>query len=188
MTRSHPFLCLHPATNRPSPSFRCALGAGLAWLVLAVSATAAGVSWKVGSSPRAKGSPWAVVSSTSGEELALYSDRQNKVHLQFKLAGTFKTFAPGRCPTFQIDRQQPLYHLAIDQGCHLDQKHALIDVGDVRNRVLVSGLVDQLMNGTQIAFRYVTADGAYHEADFPLNGSSLAISRALGRGVRVRAK
>ncbi len=188
MTRSHPFLCSHPATNRPSPRTCCALGAGLACLVLALSAVAANVSWKVSSSPIAKGSPWAVVRSVNGEELALYSDRQNKVHLQFKIAGTFKQFAPGRCPTFQIDTLQPLYHLAVDKDCHLDNKRALIDVGAVRNRVLVSGMVDQLMNGKQIVFRYVTSDGTYHEADFPLTGSALAIGRALGRSVRVRTK
>ena len=64
----------------------------------------------------------------------------------------------------------------------------MIDLGTVRNRVLVSAAVDQLMNGTQIEFRYVSEDGGYHEADFPLKGSSAAIRRALGRDVRVRAK
>ena len=165
-------------------------GAGLALLALALalSATAAGVSWSVRPSPAAKGSPWAVVSSATGDELALFRDQDNQVHLRLNLAGPFMTLAPGHCPTFQIDTQQALYHLAIDKGCHIDRKRALIDIGAVRNRVLVSAAVDQLMNGIQIEFRYVSADGAYHAADFPLSGSSLAIGRALGRGVRVRAK
>lgn len=188
MTRSHPFLCSHPATKRPNHKSRRVRGAGLALLVLALQATAAGVSWKPRASPIPKGSPWAVVSSASGEELAVYSDRNHQIHLQFKLVDTFRTLAPGHCPTFQIDTQPPLYHFAVDQGCHIDHQRALIDVGVMRNRVLVSASIDQLMNGTQIAFRYISADGAYHEADFPLHGSSLAISRALGRGVRVRAK
>ncbi len=162
--------------------------AGLALLVLALSAAAAGVSWSVRPSPAAKGSPWAVVSSATGDELALFRDQDDQVHLRLSLVGTFKTLAPGHCPTFQIDTQPALYHLAIDKGCHIDAKHALIDIGAVRNRVLVSAVVDQLMNGAHIEFRYMSADGAYHAADFPLNGSSLAIGRALGRGVRVHAK
>lgn len=188
MTRSHPFLCSRPATNHPNPESRRVHRGGLALLLVALSAAADGASWNVRPSPSPKGSPWAVVNSATGDELALYRDQDNQVHLRFKLAGTFMTLAPGHCPTFQIDTQPALYHLAIDKGCHIDHKYALIDVGAVRNRVLVSAAVDQLMNGTQIEFRYVTADGAYHAADFPLNGSSLAISRALGRGVRVRAK
>lgn len=188
MTRSHPFLCSHLATNRLSPRSWSAHGAGLTLLVLALSATAAGEAWKLRPAPTAKASPWAVVGSAGGEELALYRDRLNQVHLQFQLAGTFTSFAADRCPTFQIDTQQPLHHFAVGTVCHLERKRARIKLGAVRNRELVSAAVDQLMNGTQIAFRYVTIDGAYHEADFPLNGSSLAVSRALGRGVRVRKK
>jgi hypothetical protein len=188
VTRSHLFLYSHPATNHPNPEPRRLQRAGLALLVLALSATAAGGAWKVRTSPTAKGNPWAVVSNAAGDELALYSDKNNQVHLQFKLAGTFAALTPGHCPTFQIDAQQTLYHLALDQGCHVDHKRVLIDVGVVRKRVLVSAAVEQLMNGTQLELRYVTADGAYHAADFPLQGSSLAINRALGRGVRVRAQ
>ena len=188
MTRLHPFLCSHLATNRLNPRSWSAFGAGVTLLVLALSASAAGVPWKLRPAPTAKASPWAVVSSAGGEELALYRDRLNQVHLQFQLAGTFTSFAADRCPTFQIDTQQPLHHFAVGKVCHLEHKRARIKLGAVRNRELVSAAVDQLMNGTQIAFRYVTTDGAYHEADFPLGGSSLAVSRALGRGVRVRNK
>lgn len=187
MTRSPPFLYLHPATNHPSPEPRRVGRVGLVVLIVAVSATAAGVSWQVRTSPTTKGSPWAVISSAAGDELALFRDKNNQVHLQFKLAGTFATLAAGRCPTFQVDTQTALYHLAVDKECHVDHKRVLFDVGTVRNRMLVSAPVEQLMNGTQLEIRYVTADGTYHKADFPLHDSSLAIRRALGRSVRVRA-
>lgn len=188
MTRSHPFLFSHPATNRPSPDTRRPQRAGLAMLALALPFAATAALWNLRPAPEAKANPWAVVSSTGGDELAVFRDKNNLVHLRFSIAGTFNRLAPSQCPTFQIDAAQPLYHLAVDQSCHIDNKHALIDLGAVRNRVLVSAAVDQLMNGTEIAFRYVSADGAYHEADFPLTGSSQAIRRALGRDVRVRAK
>lgn len=188
MTRSHPFLFSHPATIRPSPEPRRPQRAGLAMLALALPFAATAALWNLRPAPEAKANPWAVVSSTGGDELAVFRDKNNQVHLRFSIAGTFNRLAPSHCPTFQIDAAQPLYHLAVDQSCHIDNKHALIDLGTVRNRVLVSAAVDQLMNGTAIAFRYVSADGGYHEADFPLQGSSQAIRRALGRNVRVRAK
>ena len=188
MTRSHPFLFSHPATNRPSPDTRRPRRAGLAMLALALPFAATAALWNLRPAPEAKGTPWAVVSSIGGDELALFRDQNNQVHLRFSIAGTFNRLAPSHCPTFQIDAAQPLFHLALDQSCHIDNKHALIDLGTVRNRVLVSAAVDQLMNGTEIAFRYVSVDGGYHEAGFPLSGSSQAIRRALGRNVRVRAK
>ena len=157
-------------------------------LALALPFAATAALWNLRPAPEAKANPWAVVGSTSGDELAVFRDKNNQVHLRFSVAGTFNRLAPSHCPTFQIDAAQPLYHLAVDQSCHIDNKHALIELGTVRNRVLVSAAVDQLMNGTEIAFRYVSADGAYHEADFPLTGSSQAIRRALGRNVRVRAR
>jgi hypothetical protein len=144
--------------------------------------------WNLRPAPDAKANPWAVISSAAGDELAVFRDKQNQVRLRFSVAGTFNRLAPKHCPTFQFDTAQPLYHPALEHGCHIDDKHALIDLGSVNNRVLVSAAVDQLMNGTQIEFRYRSADGAYHAADFPLQGSSLAIRRALGRDVRVRAK
>ncbi len=188
MTRSHPFLFSHPATNRPSLEPRWPRHVGLALLVLTLPFAAASTLWNVRPAVDAKANPWAVVGSAGGDELALFRDKNNLVHLRFSIAGNFNRLAPKHCPTFQFDTSPPLYHLAIDQSCHIDNKHALIDLGTVRNRVLVSAAVDQLMNGTQIAFRYVSADGGYHETDFPLNGSSPAIRRALGRDVRVRAK
>lgn len=188
MTRSHPFLFLHLATNRPSPDQYRLRRVALATLALLLPLAASAALWNVRPAPQAKASPWAVVSSTAGDELAVYRDKYNHVHLRLSIAGTFMRLAPKHCPTFQFDSVQPLYHLPLDERCHIDKKHAVIDLGTVRNRVLVSAAVDQLMNGTQIEFRYVSEDGGYHEADFPLKGSSAAIRRALGRDVRVRAK
>jgi hypothetical protein len=188
VTRSHPFLCSHPATNRPSPDAPRPPRALLAALALLLPLAASAALWNVRPAPEAKAYPWAVVSSAAGDELAVYRGKDNQVHLRFSIAGTFNRLAPSHCPTFQFDGASPLYHLPLDQTCHVDKKHALIDLGAVRNRVLVSAAVDQLMNGTQIEFRYQSADGGYHEADFPLKGSSAAIRRALGRDVRVRAK
>lgn len=188
MTRSRLFLCLRPTTNRPSPEPASLPRAGLALVALLVPGVAAAALWNVQPAPEAKGLPWAVVKNAAGHELVLYRSTDSQVHLRFTLAGTFSTLAPGHCPTFQIDAQQPLFHLAIDQACHVDHKHAIVDLGTVEKHLLVSAAIDQLMNGEQIEFRYMTADGRYHEADFALARSSLAIRRALGRDVRVRAK
>ena len=188
MTRSHPFLFLHLATSHPSPDQRRVRRVALATLAMALPLAASAALWNLRPAPDAKASPWAVVSSPAGDELAVFRDKNNEVHLRFSIAGNFNHLAPSHCPTFQFDSAPPLYHPPLDESCHIDKKHALIDLGTVRNRVLVSAAVDALMNGTQIEFRYLSADGGYHEADFPLKGSSVAIRRALGRDVRVRAK
>lgn len=188
MTRLHPFLCSHPATTRRSPELQLPRLAGLVVLLVLAPLTSAVALWNLRPAPDAKATPWAVVRSAGGDELALYRDQDNQVRMRFSIAATFTRLAPNNCPTFQFDAAPTLYHLDVAQSCHLDDKHALLDVGAVRNRVLVSAAVDQLMNGTQIEFRYVSADGGYHAADFPLQGSSVAIHRALGRDVRVRAK
>ncbi len=188
MTRLHPFLFLRLATTHPSPEARWLRRTGLLLLALALPLVASAAAWNVRPAPQPKGYPWAVVSSARGDELAVYRDKDSGIRLRLSVAGTFNRLAPRHCPTFQFDAAQPLFHMALDEGCHIDKKLALIELGIVRNRVLVSAAVDQLMNAKQIEFRYVSADGGYHEVDFPLQGSSQAIRRALGRDVRVRAK
>lgn len=66
MTRSHPFLCLHLATIRPSPDTRRPRRTGLAWLALLLPFAATAALWNVRPAPDAKASPWAVVNSAGG--------------------------------------------------------------------------------------------------------------------------
>ena len=118
----------------------------LAALTLPLAAFAA--PWTVRDAPGGGNAlPRALVTNTSGDELALYRDPQSQVHLQFTAGGAFVILAPKVCPSFQIDQRHPVHHYAIDERCHVDHQRASIDLGQVQNRQLESNVIDQMMNG-----------------------------------------
>lgn len=155
-----------------------------AWLLPAAALAA---TWSVRDAPDGTvAKPRAVIVNSAGDELALFSDADGTVHLRFTIATAIVSLSRSSCPTFQIDRRLPLHHFAIDQACHIEHKTALIDLGQTQNLATPTVAIEQMMNGVQVAFRYTTADGAYHEADFPLAHSAGAIRRALGLRARAR--
>ncbi|MGE0859364.1 MAG: hypothetical protein AB7I01_07080 [Gammaproteobacteria bacterium] len=160
--------------------------AALGLLLPALAAAAAG--WNTRPAPDTRATPWAVVKSDGGDELALYRDGEGKVRLRLWLHGTFATLAPRQCPTFQVDADKPPHHATLDRDCHVEAREALVDLGIIQNRALTSAAVDQIMNGERIHVRFRRADGGYQETVFPLKRSSAAIRRALGRDVRVRER
>ena len=155
---------------------------------LALPLATAAAPWTVRDAPAGSNAlPRALVTNAAGDELVLYRDPQSQVLLQFTPGGAFVTLAPKECPSFQIDQRHPVHHFAVDERCHVEHQRASIQLGQVQNRQLESNVIDQMMNGGQIAFRFRGADGTYHEAEFPLTRSAAAIKRALGTSVRVRA-
>ena len=187
MTRWHRSRSSRRATKPTSPERD---GIWRPWLVLIalLPLTVIAAPWTVRDGNGAAGTlPQAQTLSTGGDELTLFRDPAGGVHLRFTSAAAFGILSPKSCPTFQIDQRQPAHHYTLETTCHVEQQHALIDVGQVHNHALESLAVDQMMNGGQLAFRFLTAAGAYREALFPLTHSATAIKRALGTSVRVRA-
>ena len=60
-----------------------------------------------------------------------------------------------------------------------------IVLGDIVDDLIISLPLHRLMNGNQVAFRFVTSTGEYREAVFSLSGSKQVLTRALGSSVRV---
>ena len=187
MTRWQAFRCSHRATKRPNPER--GRRARMRWIaVLALlPAAATAASWSIREAPDAASPlPQARVIADGGDEVIVFRTNDS-VHLQLTIGGAFTTLSPQSCPSFQIDQRRPVHHYAVGPACQINGTTALIDLGEVQNRTFESSAIDQMMNGVRLAIRYLSADGAYHEADFPLSRSASAIKRALGTSVRVRA-
>lgn len=162
-------------------------GAPLGWVLL-VAVTAlpgtAAADWQLagGATPRAS------VADDAGNQLALYRDQAGQIYLEFQPHDGFSRLARTTCPTFQIDRRTPLHHAPLGAGCHIEDNRAIYALAVLEQRTVVSRALYDLMNGSRIAFRYVTADGAYREHVFSLARSADAIRGALGRDLRIRAE
>ncbi|MEQ8661299.1 MAG: hypothetical protein RLW62_10810, partial [Gammaproteobacteria bacterium] len=156
----------------------------IAALFLALAASTHAAPWAVrtardGSPPRAE------IVNAAGARLAVFRDAAGAVVAEFRAAAP-SPLAAGHCPTFQVDARLPLHHYPPGEDCAVDGRSARFTlVRDAGPRV-ESDVLYQLMNGSQVAFRFTTRDGAYHEARFPLTRSKNALRRALGRNLDVR--
>lgn len=160
-------------------------GAPFVWLLLcAMTSAAPAAEWRLvgGAEPRA------LVADDGGNALALYRDRPGRIYLEFQPHGGFSRLARTSCPTFQVDRRTPLHHAALGDGCRIEDNRAIYTLATVQERTLVSRPVYDLMNGSRVAFRYVTEDGTYREVVFTLSRSADAIRGAVRRDLRIRAE
>lgn len=162
-------------------------GAPLGWALLVVATgwpVIAAADWQLagGAAPRAS------VADDAGNQLALYRDRTGQIYLEFQPHDGFSRLARTTCPTFQVDRRMPLHHAPLGAGCRIEDNRAIYTLAVLEQRTLISRAVYDLMNGSRIAFRYVTEDGAYREHVFSLTRSADAIRGALRRDLRIRAE
>ncbi|MEQ8493363.1 MAG: hypothetical protein RLW42_03980, partial [Gammaproteobacteria bacterium] len=125
------------------------------------------------------------IANDQGDRLAVFADRAGAVTLEFAPAAP-SPLRTGSCPTFQIDARPLLHHGRAGETCTVDDHQARYSLGRADNRRLESPPLYQLMNGSSVAFRFATRDGAYHEAKFPLTRSKNAILRVLGRDLDVQ--
>jgi hypothetical protein len=156
----------------------------LAWGLLLVSVGAHAAGWRLDAD--AERGPTARVDDGTGSEVLLYRDGAGQVFLEFRTAAAFGGLARSSCPTLQIDQRKPLYHVAVGTGCEVEATRAVFRCATIDGRTLVSRPVADLMSGEHLAVRYMTEEGAYHEARFSLARSADSIRGVLGRGVRVR--
>lgn len=147
-------------------------------------AAPAGADWRL-EQPRG-GSPRATVGEAKGDRVALYRDG-DAVKLDFHIRAGFSGLAETHCPTFQVDALTPLFHAAVGPACKVTADHAQIEIARVSGQRLRSRPVDNLLNGEQVAFRYLTTAGTYRETTFSLKRSARAIRAAIGRNVRISA-
>lgn len=161
-----------------------ALGAIAGALLLAAASTGtAAAPWRV----RAPGgeAARAEIVNEQGDLLAVYRGDDDAVLAEFVTAAPSPLGATS-CPTFQIDQRRPLHHFERGDRCAVQGHRARFTLARLDGRRLESAVLYQLMNGSTVAFRFVTGNGAYHEARFPLTRSKNAMLRVLGRDLDVQ--
>ncbi|MCB1749776.1 MAG: hypothetical protein H6977_20910 [Gammaproteobacteria bacterium] len=152
-------------------------------MLMLCSAATAATPWRY----RAAGSDAparAEVVNEAGDRLSIWREGE-RVRAEF-VAATLAELGPTACPTFQVDQRQPLYYFPLGEGCSLSAHGARFELLDIPGRRFPSAVLYGLMNGSRVAFRFVTRDGAYHESRFALTQSKRALLRALGRDLDVQ--
>lgn len=165
---------MKPRVRRP---WRAAL------LALALThAAGAAADWTL-EQPRGS-NPRATATEANGASVALYRNGDD-ILLEFRIKPGFNGLAQDHCPTFQVDSRTPLFHAAVGKSCEMAADHAVITLARIAGRRLKSAPIDSLLNGEQVAFRYLTTDDTYRETRFSLKRSARAIRSAVGRNVRI---
>ena len=130
--------------------------------------------------------PVAFETNARGDLSEVYVDSDDKVSLRVSLASGFIQFAADNCPTIQIDKRTPVHHQPAGDNCQVSPQAVTVNLGDIVDKLIVSLPLHRLMNGSELAVRFVTASGEYREATFALRNSKTAIQSALGSDVEVR--
>ena len=163
----------------------------MTWLMfgLALSCSQPVIAWQSklrSSDDTAVNLPIAFEKNNRGDLSEIVRDGSGKVSLRITLAQGFIQFAADNCPTLQIDERLPVHHQTAGEHCRVDTQTVEINLGDINNDLIISLPLHRLMNGSQLAVRFVTSAGEYREAKFSLGNSKQAIQAALGSDVEVK--
>lgn len=126
----------------------------------------------------------AVVESTGGSRLAVYSDPDNTVFLEFTTTAR-GGLTRSSCPTFQVDRRTPQHFYRPGPLCTVTGPSVRYTLARISADNVQSLVLHRLLNGNQVAFRYLALDGTYHEDVFTLSRSKQALLAALGESLTV---
>ncbi len=129
--------------------------------------------------------PIAFETNARGDRSEVTRNEDDEVNLSIILAPGFIQYAPNNCPTLQIDTRTPVHHKAIGEDCTLETHAVSINLGDIVDNRIISLPLHRLMNGSQLAVRFVTSSGEYREAKFSLRNSKQAITASIGDDVEV---
>ena len=132
--------------------------------------------------------PIAFETNSRGDLGEVFRDSDDKIHLRITLAAGFIQFAASNCPTIQIDQRTPVHHSPVGENCVVGPQEVTISLGDIVDKLIISLPLHRLMNGSQLAARFVTASGEYREAKFSLRNSKQAIQAAVGADTEVKPK
>jgi hypothetical protein len=121
----------------------------------------------------------ALVDNDSGHSLRIFRDDEFNVRGVFTIRGGFDTIDQDGCPTYRVDKREPVRVSFHARRCVLEAKRAeftLGTIGDPNNWQL-----RQLIFGSDIVFRYRLDSGGYRETAFTLRRSKQALQSAIGQ-------
>ncbi len=152
--------------------------------ISALPLRAAGERWTTETGNPAAPRPQATVTNPHGDKLLVFADQDGHIMTQFNSASPV-SLNQTSCPTFQIDQRQPPHSFPVGQRCRVEGHQALVEIAALSGRTLESRVLYEFINGSRIAFRFTTQDGAYHERSFSLSRSKQAIAKALGDNLEI---
>jgi len=127
----------------------------------------------------------AYTKNESGYSIEIYRDAVGAVRSRFTLKTGLNRLAVRNCPTYQIDKRQPLNRSINDAPCIPERNWSEFILGYIENNEIVSTHLNDLMNGKKITYRFILENGGYDETIFSLAGSKNAITTALGNNLRI---
>ena len=159
------------------------------FLALASFAGAAAAQWSTISHKQDEGtSPRTTVAYTinsEGYSLEIYVDKVKAVRSRFSLPEGLLSFPDKFCPSYRIDRGNPVNRSMNDAPCISSSQWVEYIVGHADDNKVSSSTLLALMNGNSITFLFRLANNDYRQASFSLQGSKRAIISAFGENVSV---
>jgi hypothetical protein len=131
----------------------------------------------------------AVVLNDEGHSLSIYRLANGAVFANFSLASkSFDQLAPEKPPMFRVDKNEPhdlmaqkrLQELVGVQPLSSEPKWINFPIWHGKEAEGRSAVLNELMQGTSVVFRYYIFTGGYKETTFSLTGAGPAIADALG--------
>lgn len=129
--------------------------------------------------------PIAEVSNDAGYRLAIYRDGNGTVRARFRLNDGLYRLDDSICPSYQIDERQVRNSSVNNRPCRLEPRLSEYVLGSIENNQVVSRPLYELMNGSQINYRFRLQAGGYDQASFSLAGSKRTLTAVLGVNLEV---
>ena len=125
--------------------------------------------------------------NTAGYTLEIYRDAGDTIRSRLTLTPGLLKLAEKSCPTFQIDKGKPRNRSINDAPCITRSQWAEFMLGQIKDGKIESSLLVSMMNGINISYRFMLADGDYRETQFSLVGSKWTMQSVFGQNVAVTA-
>ncbi len=122
----------------------------------------------------------AYTENEDGYSLEVYLDSNGAIRARLSANRVPLRFKPEMCPTFQIDTRLTGNTSINEARCLSDRKWSEFVLGYVIDTSVESRTLNAIKNGNEIMYRFPLEYGGYEETVFSLQGSSRALTAALG--------
>ena len=105
-------------------------------VLLSIGSLGATAAWLLSDEAERGSSPVAYAESDTGQRVEIYIGDRSTVLLRLILGAGFETFAESSCPTFQIDRREPMHHFEVGYYCAVVAKRATFLLGQINDSAI----------------------------------------------------
>ena len=120
-----------------------------------------------------------------GYSLEIYIDNVKAVRGRFSLPEGMLAFPEKFCPSYQIDKGNPVNRSMNDALCISTSQWVEYIIGHADETKISSSTLLALMNGNSITFLFELSNKDYRQTSFSLQGSKRAMTAAFGEKVSV---